>query len=562
MPIDTRDTRDTSATRSIEERALILAPEGRDGQVIANVLANHGLGALTCDSTLTLVEALRQGAGSSFVTEEALGQDLDLLRHWIDQQPPWSDFPFTVLVARRSGRRPTRALDTLNALGNVVLLERPLNAETLLTAARSALRARQRQYRGRQHLLAVEQAHRAEEAARDDAVRARLEAEAAGRMKDEFLATLSHELRTPLSAILGWTHLLLRPDTKVDIARGVSIIERNARAQARLIEELLDVSRITSGKVELDRQAVSVPRLLDTALQSIGPAAEAKQVDVAIECDSWAGDVHADADRLQQVLWNLVSNAVKFTPPGGRVRLGCRQLGDNVELFVKDSGVGMPASFVPHAFERFRQAEASESRSYGGLGLGLAIVRELVALHGGSVEAHSDGQGLGATFVVRLPSTRPGAEDVVDRSIRSAAVASHDTASGAARDALAGIRVLVVDDEVDGREMIAALLEGVGAQVQTAASAHEALERLALAPPDVLVSDIGLPKVDGYELMRRIKAAGGDARRLPAIALTAFARAEDSDKAHAAGFSLHLAKPFEPAVLVRSIASIALVKAA
>ena len=670
-----------------EQRILVHAPRGRDAEVVCRVLGAHFQDVAVCASLADLVAAIRAGAGIAFVTEESLaGAAFEALVHWVEAQPPWSDFPFIALTSRRSGRRPSEASGALRRLGNVVLLERPLNAETLLIAGRAALRGRTRQYETQRHLVAEADSRRAERLANAEALRAkqalevavaagelgtfhcplplrvmqcsprckehvwlpaaaeldfddfcsraypddraavraavaaaveghdlcdvefratspsgqirwvrtkgriyrdsagvpvrfdgvtldisrqkkleaereallvaereaRLEAERAGRMKDEFLATLSHELRTPLSAILGWTHLLRRPSAgSAEIAKAAATIERNARAQATLIEELLDVSRITSGRVRLELERVSVATVFEAVLQSLKPAADAKGVAVTRE-DAPSIELHADPARLQQVVWNLVSNAAQFTPPGGRVVLQAERHGDEALLRVADSGAGIAAEFLPHVFERFRQAESSESRSYGGLGLGLAIVRELVELHGGRVLAHSDGLGRGAVFTVALPLAAAARVAAASDPLPDGGRFAADPAT-----ALAGLQILVVDDETDGREMLTLILESRGADVRTAASADEALSILDNAAPDLLISDIGMPRVDGYELMRRIRRLPGAAvRELPAIALTAFARPEDAAKARQAGFGSHLSKPVEPAALFSTIATV------
>ena len=673
---------DEPAAADQAQRVLILAPGGRDAAVVGQVLASHGIRTAICASETELVAELERGAAAAFVLEEALSPSTGSLKAWIGRQPPWSDFPFVVLVARRSGRRPSAASGALKELGNVMLLERPLNGETLVTAALSALRARTRQYAASRYILEEAQARVAEEKARAEvlvakqalevavdagelgtfhcpfpfesmqcsrrcwehfwlapegwlsldrfysivhaedreqvrlAVRqainasepydvafralsasgevrwirakgrvyrdsagqpqrfdgvtfditrqkrleeeresllaaerqARLEAEKAGRMKDEFLATLSHELRTPLSAILGWTYLLGRPNAgAADVAKAASTIERNARAQARLIEELLDISRITSGNLKLQKEPVAVPTVFDAVVQSLRPALQAKDITVEIVASAATPvKVLADPGRLQQVVWNLVSNAIKFTERGGRVVLGASASPTEVTLTVSDSGMGIAPEFLPHVFERFRQADSTEARSFGGLGLGLAIVRQLVELHGGSVSAHSDGAGHGARFEVRLPALQ---------TIEIAG-AGGPASEGPerAQSSLAGVHVLLVDDEDDGREMLAMILLDRGARVAQAASAEAALQLLDDVAPTVLVSDIGMPRVDGYEFIRRVrKLTKAAVRQIPAIALTAFARPEDVAKARHAGFDLYMSKPVNPAELVSSI---------
>jgi signal transduction histidine kinase/response regulator RpfG family c-di-GMP phosphodiesterase len=664
-------------------RVLIVAPEGRDAKVISQVLTSQGLQARICNDLVELIAGLDQ-ADAAFITEESLQQDPLELATWIAQQPPWSDFPFVVLVARRHGKRPRGSLDALVGLGNLVLLERPLNAETLTSAAHSALRGRSRQHEAQRQLRAEAELRRAEQQARTAAAEAgqalgvavdagelgtfhcplpmssvdcsarcrehlglpaegaidlrallgrvhkddvgtardaffdgpsdtdsrevefrtltaagsvrwvrakgriyrkadgtptrfdgvtldvtsqklmerereslleaervaRREAERAGRMKDEFISTLSHELRTPLSAILGWTYILRRGGAAADVTKAADTIERNARAQAQLIEDLLDVSRIASGNIRLQLQPVSVAAVFDAVQQMLRPIFEAKPVAVSIDNDSWRGEIQADPGRLQQIVWNIVSNAIKFTPAGGSVRVRADRAGDQLLVKVTDTGAGIHPDFLPHVFDRFRQAESSEARSYGGLGLGLAIVRQLVEMHGGGVEAFSPGPGCGATFVVRMPIGSAAPTAVLAQPSAGAA----EPVRG--RGVLEGLRVLVVDDEQDGRDMLAILLRSHGACVQTAESADRALAYLEQQSVQLLISDIGMPNIDGYQLVRSIRAGASPWRSIPAIALTAFARAEDALKARIAGFDTHLAKPVEPVRLVASIVAL------
>jgi PAS domain S-box-containing protein len=381
---------------------------------------------------------------------------------------------------------------------------------------------------------------------------ARAEAERTSRMKDEFLATLSHELRTPLTAILGWSQVLRRGSRdQADLHRGLLTIERNARAQAQLIEDLLDMSSITSGKVQLDMLPLAPAAIAAAAIESVRPAAEAKQIRIEHDFDRAAGMVTGDASRLQQIIWNLLANALKFTPRGGHVKVGVRREGEHIAISVRDSGIGIAAGFLCHVFERFRQADATNTRQHGGLGLGLAIVKHLVEQHGGTVGAASDGEGRGACFTVYLPRRPGGPERESDAAHAGPRVGSRD----AAHD-LSGMQVLVVDDEDDARELIKRILADCNADVLTAATAAEALNLLQHARPDLLVSDLGMPEVDGYGLLERVRALGpsrgGD---LPAIALTAFARSEDRIKALSSGFLAHISKPVEPNELIAKVAA-------
>jgi signal transduction histidine kinase/CheY-like chemotaxis protein len=370
----------------------------------------------------------------------------------------------------------------------------------------------------------------------------------ANRLKDEFLATLSHELRTPLNAILGWIRIVraadLPPQTR---ARALESIERNAALQARLIEDLLEVSRIVTGKLHLQPRRTDLAAIVDAAVEIVQPAATAKNITVTTTIDRRPAMTSGDPDRLQQVIWNLLSNAVKFTPSGGRVEVRLAHDSGYV-LTVADNGLGIEPAMLPQIFQPFRQIDASPTREQGGLGLGLAIVRQLVEMHGGTVTARSQGAGTGTTFEVRLPSVLPSEERVKDRAAPPGARRSSPSRL------LTGIDVLVVDDEEDARELLRTVFDSYGARVTTAGSAADALRELDRAVPHIIVSDIGMPGEDGYTLMRRIRArsarAGGD---VPAIALTAYASAADRDAALAAGYQAHVAKPFEPAQVVRLI---------
>ncbi|KQV97536.1 PAS domain-containing hybrid sensor histidine kinase/response regulator [Rhizobacter sp. Root1221] len=682
-----------------ETRVLVLAPWGRDAAVIQQVLAQAGLATVNVPTPGALVAALDEGAGTVFITEEALtGPVLTALQVCLAAQPPWSDLPLVVLAGKHGGANPARARATLEQLGNVVLLERPLHAESLSSAARSALRGRYRQYETRRHLgeqrLAAtetarlsEAARRAKEATRqatetfafaqsaaqlgtfhcpvpttevewnatcrthfwlgqdgpgsisiddfraivhpedrqrlrngmDDAVDrrepfdiefrtvspdgqwrwlrakgmaygpagqpatrfdgitidisaqkalevqreellaaerlARRDAERASRMKDEFLATLSHELRTPLAAIIGWTSVLRRSATSTpEIARAVDTIERNARTQARLIDDLLDMSRIISGKVRLDVDLLDLGTLTDTVLASLEPTAQAKRLSVVVQRSGTVPLVRGDANRLQQVVWNLLSNAFKFTPADGRVTVRLAATNDEVALVVEDSGQGISAAFLPFVFDRFRQSDASTTRMHGGLGLGLSIVKNLVELHRGTVEARSDGPGRGACFTIRLPACTG---DLLDSPSATTGPDAVETPCAAAGHDLSGLRILVVDDEPDLNELLQHELENCGAVVYAVGTSAAAIELVTSHHPHLLISDIGMPDEDGYALLRRIRAlgpeAGGD---IPAIALTALAGPEDRARALASGFATHIAKPVDMVDLLDEVVEV------
>ena len=389
---------------------------------------------------------------------------------------------------------------------------------------------------------------------------ARADAERANRLKDDFLATLSHELRTPLNAIVGWSQLLKQSGTDdPEIADGIDAIERNARVQAQLIEDLLDVSRITSGKLQLKLELIDPAMTIAAALEGCMAAADAKNIEVLRELDAAAGPITCDPSRLQQVVWNLVNNAVKFTPKNGRIRVQMERRESNVDIRVTDNGQGIRPDFLPYLFERFRQEDASTTRGHGGLGLGLAIVKHLVEMHGGSVTAESEGDGKGSTFHVRLPvaAVNPDPQAAEIDTYRRDALASTAAIDASTPSDLTGIRVLVVDDDLDARTVIRRLLQPKGAEVSDAASVGAALAAVEQFKPHVLISDIGMPHEDGYDLIRKLRESGLTADVLPAIALTAFARDEDSRAAIAAGYQLHMTKPVSADTLLAAIARVA-----
>jgi PAS domain S-box-containing protein len=384
---------------------------------------------------------------------------------------------------------------------------------------------------------------------------ARTEAERANRLKDDFLATLSHELRTPLNAIVGWAQLLkLGQLNSIDAQNAVDAIDRNARAQAKMIADLLDVARISSGKIRLDVQAIDPSTVVEAALETVMPALEAKDICLTKAIDSQATPVSGDPGRLQQVIWNLLSNAVKFTPRGGRIELALERRGEQIELSVTDNGQGIPAELLSTIFDRFRQGDASTTRQEGGLGLGLAIAKQIVELHGGTIEAESAGTGQGATFRVTLPllaHKTHGERSAVRWQVNAQKFGVEDTHSR-----LSGVRVLIVDDDDDARRLTKRVLCDYGAEPEVAEGVDEALSALDKFEPHVLVSDLGMPAQDGFRLIREVRARGYSFQRLPAIALTAFARTEDRQKALRAGFQLHLVKPVDAGELSAAIAAL------
>ena len=535
---------------NLETRVLLATATARDGEVTRSLLAAEGLDCTICENLYQLVAELGSGVGAILLTEDAFAAEgLDELLARLAMQPPWSDIPVVVLM--RGDRSSPVAARVLGSLRNVTLLERPAPTRSVISAVQAAVRGRERQYQicaqieDRERLLANERA-------------ARADAEHAGRLKDQFLATVSHELRTPLNAILGWSQILRshnRGDEELD--EGLSVIERNARVQAQLIEDLLDMSRIISGKLRLDVQQVDVADITNAAIESVRPAADAREIRLQKVLDSQVGPVRGDPARLQQVVWNLLTNAIKFTPKGGKVQVALQLVNSHVEISVTDTGMGIKSEFLPYVFERFRQADATTTRRHGGLGLGLAIVKNLVELHGGTVRAISRGEGAGATFIVELPLMVMHENDSRrENPRRSFSTEVSDFLCESA--ALRGITVLVVDDEEDARRLIMRVLEECKAKVVVAASVAEAIEVFKRERPDVVVSDIGMPNQDGYDFIRRVRALSeSQGGKTPAAALTAFARSEDRTRALRAGYQSHISKPVEPAELVAVIASLA-----
>jgi signal transduction histidine kinase/ActR/RegA family two-component response regulator len=529
----------------LEERILVLAPTGRDAALSCAILGQAGLSAEARHSIEALCAAIEEGAGVVLVAEEALRPPaVGRLVQTLDAQPPWSDLPLILLAGGEFASSQIRPLNILGPLRNVMVLERPVRRLILIRSVAVALRARRRQYQLRAHLEERAQLLKSERAARTSA-------EMANRMKDEFLMTVSHELRTPLTAIYGWARMLVTGQIRDEQKRrAIETIERNAQAQTQLVNDLLDVSRAISGKVRLDVHNVDIASIVLAATDSIQLTAEAKGIHVEADLDPAAGFVLGDAVRLQQVVWNLLSNAIKFTPPGGRIEVRLARHDGHIEIVVSDTGSGIAPEFTPYVFERFRQGETGTTRQYGGLGLGLSIVRHLVELHGGTVSAESAGVGKGATFRVLLPVRA----DVRPTENSSAAEAAGEIVTAGALD---GLRVLVVDDDPQARELLAAILENAGAEARLVGATRDALDLLHGWWPDVLLSDVEMPDDDGYSLMEQVSALSQpDHPPVTAVAVTAHSRPEDRQRAVASGFQWHLPKPVEPSELVAVIASL------
>ncbi|MDB5385874.1 MAG: sensor hybrid histidine kinase [Planctomycetaceae bacterium] len=546
-----------TATDSLERRVLLRAPTKKDSEVTGRLLAKVGLECVPCVNLNHLIHELERGAGTLLFTEEATFDcDIQCLLDRLAVQPAWSDLPVIFMV--RGGTQSPAAKRVFEALRNVTLLERPAPMRSVISVVQAAIRARERQYQIREQFLEIADAEARSSELREQLQflleserAARQEAERVSRMKDEFLATLSHELRTPLNAIFGWTQLLkLTRNDPVTMTEGIDVIDRNVRIQNQLIEDLLDMSRIISGKVRLNVQRIELAGVINAAIEGLRPALGAKGIKLKKEFDSSNCTVNGDPGRLQQVIWNLLTNAIKFTPEGGQIDIRTQRVDSHLELSVQDNGAGISVEFLPHLFERFSQADGSIKRKHGGLGLGLSIVKNLVELHGGTVSAESLGEGQGATFLMEIPLHAP---NEMDHDISTLQVSTPRLAGDGEPLALRGVRVLIVDDEPDARELVKRYLVEYEAIPKLAASAFEAQEMFASFRPDVIVSDIGMPGQDGYEFMQSIRRQG---IKTPAIALTAFARAEDRIRSIQAGYQTHLPKPIEPAELLAVIASL------
>lgn len=537
-----------NAQNRAEQRVLLVPSTSRDASAITSVLKSVNVDCEVCSSLSALCQSLTAGAGTVLIAEEFLKVDFEQLVECVAAQPVWSDLPIIVL-SQSGAELPSFSL-VLAQLGNVSVLERPVRISTLLSVVQTSIRARMRQYQSRDYYLERERLLASERQARSDSERA-------GRIKDEFLATLSHELRTPLNAILGWSQILsMKGVGTTDVTEGIKVIERNARAQTKIIEDLLEMSRIISGKVRLDIQEVDLAEIVRQAVDTVRPAADAKDIHIQTILDATAGKVSGDPNRLQQVLWNLLSNAVKFTPKEGLVQILLERTSSHLNLSVIDNGQGMDEAFLPYVFDRFRQADSTITRQHGGLGLGLAIVKQLVDLHGGSIRAASSGIGLGSSFVITLPV----------RAVQHSVLQPQDPLDSSSSDrpvtepievSLAGLKILVLDDEPDARELLKRLLETRQATVCVCESTAQAIEALRSERPHAIVSDIGMPQEDGYSFMRRVRKLPSDlGGTTPALALTAYARAEDRVQAIRAGFQNHLTKPVEPAELVAVLVSL------
>lgn len=499
-------------------------PTGRDADLVRVTLAGVGIPADTCESSEKLLAAFSDSAGAVLLAEEAIeGNALNEFIAALEAQPVWSDLP--VMIFSSHSRNAELLLQKLGGRINVTIVERPIRVTMLISAVRGALRARERQYQTRDLLLQLEQADR---------------------QKDLFLATLSHELRTPLNSILGWIQIIqTRKLDPSDLDRAIEVIERNARGQSEMISDILFVSRIITGKLEIKREPVDIGEVVSVVVDIIRPSADAKSIDLSMENTEFEPvPVEGDAERLQQVLLNLLTNAIKFTPDGGKISIGLRRSGSNVTIDVRDTGQGINPQFLPYVFERFRQADSTSTRRIGGLGLGLAIVSHLVELHGGTVSAHSDGKDRGSTFSVTLPMA--DSKRFAPVSGKERTEVSPDVVSK-----VQGMKILLVEDDKDSRDMLEMVLSLYGVEVESAESAAEAFEKIQEVKPEVLVSDIGLPGEDGYDLIRKVRSLDpGSGGRIPAIALTGYVSVQDRKLAIDAGYQDHLPKPVNPNLLL------------
>ena len=502
-----------------ENRVLVLMPTGRDAALVCATLEKAGIFAEPCVDTDDLTEKLDAGAGAVLLAEEALKKDtLELLAETFAAQPVWSDLPIVLFAGNAKNSEMLAA--TVGTQFNATIVERPIRIPILISAVRGALRARERQYQSRNLLNQLEESDH---------------------QKDLFLATLSHELRTPLNSILGWIRLLRNNTEKSDLKHGLEVIERNARTQSEIISDILFVSRIITGKLDLDLEPIELVPVLQAAIEVVLPSIEEKEIRLNTIFDPSIKQINGDDDRLKQVFWNILSNAVKFTPHGGHIDVSAQITGANVKIEISDSGQGIEPEFLPFIFERFRQADSTYTRNVGGLGLGLAIVRHLVKIHGGEVSVRSEGINRGTTFTVILPLLE----------MRQTVSANGNNASEPAQfldsnDLPKDLRVLLVEDNDDSREMLKFLFAQQNLEVIAVASVAAALEAFDKRPPDILISDIGMPGEDGYSLIRKIRQLAPEKGGLvPAIALTGYASTQDRDLAIESGFQEHFSKPID-----------------
>jgi signal transduction histidine kinase/ActR/RegA family two-component response regulator len=530
---------------------LIIAPVGKDADVAVSVLRNAGVVSQPCQSVSELCERLRaegNSVGALMLTEEALAAPMEYasLTEWIEHQEPWSELPIILLTHPGQSTRVTgQRARVLSLRGAVTVLERPVRTAALLGALRVALQSRVRQYQLRDLL-------ESQRSVGLELQRARLEAEAASRAKDHFLATLSHELRTPLNAISGWIYLMrnARQDETL-VAQGLDVLQRNTNTLIELISDLLDTSRIVAGTLTMEFKEVDLKQVVRASVETLRVQAAEKGIAVAtlVEIpEAVSCMVLGDEARLHQILGNLLGNSLKFTPGGGSVTVQLRKTRASAIIVVKDTGKGISPEFLPHIFKRFSQ-DGTSSREKGGLGLGLAICKHLVELHGGSMSAESAGQGRGAMIKVKLRTIDSKSDPSDKRPIKRAFKKEEQMPD----IRLEGIKVVAVDDNADARELLKVILERSKAQTAVVSSGQAALEAIKDLHPDVLICDLAMPEMDGYEVLENVRRLEPELGHLPVIAFTAAARDEDRATTRLAGFQAHLAKPIEPDELVRTV---------
>jgi signal transduction histidine kinase/CheY-like chemotaxis protein len=502
-----------------ESRVLLLAPTGRDALLASRVLSEAGIDACACANPEALQEGIRQGAGAVLVTEDGLSVTAVAdLAQVLANQPAWSNLPVLVFSGgEERGEAVAPSVRRLVEVADVTLLDRPTRKVTLISAVRAALRARQRQYEVRDFLLQLEQSVRE---------------------RDEFLAMLGHELRNPLEAILTSVELMERKDTNA-LVRERTVIHRQTRLLSKLVDDLLDVSRVTSGKIVLEQVPVDLRELVERCVQGQAATASARRIELTLSLEETSFLTEGDPMRLEQIVNNLLTNALKYTPSGGHVAVTLAADGPEAEIRVKDTGVGIEPSILPRVFDLFTQAERTLERAQGGLGIGLTLVRSLVALHGGTVRAESSGRGEGSTFVIRLPLAQRGFSRRLEEPPRDARQSAR--------------RILLVEDNRDVREGLKSLLEEEGHEVWAAGDGVEGVELALIHPPEVALVDIGLPRLDGYAVARSLREALGPQVLL--IALTGYGLPEDRRRALESGFDAHLTKPVTLNVILELLES-------
>jgi signal transduction histidine kinase/ActR/RegA family two-component response regulator len=535
----------------MSEITLILAPVGRDADVAVSVLRNAGVLSQPCQSVSELCERLRtegNSVGALVLTEESLASPVEYssLAKWIEHQEPWSELPIIFLTHPGQPTRVTAQRSRVLSLrGAVTVLERPVRPAALVGALRVALQSRLRQYQLRDLLESQRRVGL-------ELQRARLEAEAANRAKDHFLATLSHELRTPLNAISGWTYLMRNsPKDETLVAQGLDVLQRNTNSLIELISDLLDTSRIVAGTLTMEFKEVDLKQVVKASVETWRVQAAEKGIAVAtlVEIpEAVPCTVLGDEARLHQILGNLLGNSLKFTPGGGSVTVQLRKTRTNAIIVVQDNGKGISPEFLPHIFKRFSQ-DGSSSRENGGMGLGLAICKHLVELHGGSISAESAGPSRGAMIKVKLRTIAFRSDPSAERPAKRAFKKEEWIPDTRLRD----IKVVAVDDNADARELLKVILERSSAETVVVSSGQEALEAIKNLHPDVLICDLAMPEMDGYEVLENVRRLAPELGQLPVIAFTAAARDEDRAATRLAGFQAHLTKPIEPEKLIKTV---------